>query len=72
MPAFQANWWADPVVPGVALSLAFALATAYSYATEGRQKLAIRRMFSHYMSEKVITHLMDHPELLNLGGSAAR
>jgi adenylate cyclase len=66
--AFRASWWADPVVPGVALGLAFALATAYSYATEGRQKLAIRRMFSHYMSEKVIAHLMSHPELLNLGG----
>ena len=66
--AFRANWWADPVVPGIALILAFALATAYSYATEGRQKLAIRRMFSRYMSEKVIAHLMDHPDLLNLGG----
>jgi adenylate cyclase len=65
---FRAGWWADPVAPGVALALAFILAAAYSYATEGRQKLAIRRMFSHYMSEKVISHLMDHPELLNLGG----
>ncbi|MEJ2069851.1 MAG: CHASE2 domain-containing protein [Syntrophobacterales bacterium] len=66
--AFRAGWWADPVVPGVALGLAFALATAYSYATEGRQKLAIRRMFAQYMSEKVITHLMAHPERLKLGG----
>ena len=70
--AFQANWWADPVVPGVSLGLAFVLATAYSYATEGRQKLAIRRMFSRYMSDKVITHLMNHPELLNLGGERRR
>jgi len=68
LAAFRASWWADPVAPGVALVLAFALATAYSYATEGRQKLAIRRMFSRYMSEKVIAHLMSHPELLNLGG----
>jgi adenylate cyclase len=66
--AFRASWWADPVAPGVALGLAFVLATAYSYATEGRQKLAIRRMFSRYMSEKVVTHLMNHPELLKLGG----
>ncbi len=70
--AFRANWWADPVVPGVSLGLAFVLATAYSYATEGRQKLAIRRMFSRYMSEKVISHLMNHPELLNLGGERRR
>jgi adenylate cyclase len=66
--AFRASWWTDPVGPGVALGLAFVLAAAYSYATEGRQKLAIRRMFSFYMSEKVIAHLMSHPELLNLGG----
>jgi len=70
--AFRNSWWIDPVAPGAALALAFALATAYSYATEGRQKLAIRRMFSHYMSEKVISHLMDHPELLNLGGERRR
>jgi adenylate cyclase len=70
--AFWNSWWLDPVAPGAALALAFALATAYSYATEGRQKLAIRRMFSHYMSEKVISHLMDHPELLNLGGERRR
>ena len=66
--AFRAGWWADPVVPSVALGLAFALAASYSYATEGRQKLAIRRMFAQYMSEKVITHLMAHPERLKLGG----
>lgn len=66
--AFRAGWWADPVAPAAALGLAFALAAAYSYATEGRQKLAIRRMFAQYMSEKVITHLMAHPERLKLGG----
>jgi adenylate cyclase len=66
--AFRAGWWLDPVVPGAALAFAFALAAAYSYATEGRQKQAIRRMFAQYMSEKVITHLMAHPERLKLGG----
>jgi len=66
--AFRAGWWADPVVPGLALGFAFALTAAYSYATEGRQKQAIRRMFAQYMSEKVIAHLMAHPERLKLGG----
>jgi adenylate cyclase len=70
--AFRAGWWADPVVPGVALGSAFALAAAYSYATEGRQKQAIRRMFAQYMSEKVITHLLAHPERLQLGGERRR
>jgi adenylate cyclase len=66
--AFRAGWWADPVAPGAALGFAFALAAAYSYATEGRQKQAIRRMFAQYMSEKVISHLMAHPDRLKLGG----
>jgi adenylate cyclase len=70
--AFRFNWWADPVAPGAALGFAFALAAAYSYATEGRQKLAIRRMFAQYMSEKVISHLMEHPERLKLGGERRR
>jgi adenylate cyclase len=66
--AFRFSWWADPVSPGAALGFAFILAAAYSYATEGRQKLAIRRMFAQYMSEKVINHLLLHPERLKLGG----
>ena len=50
--AFHFGWWADPVLPGIALALSFALAAAFSYATEGRQKLYIRRMFGQYMSER--------------------
>ncbi len=70
--AFWAGWWADPVLPGVSLGLSFALATAYSYATEGRQKLYIRRMFGQYMSETVINHLLENPEKLKLGGERRR
>ncbi|MGQ9689053.1 MAG: CHASE2 domain-containing protein [Desulfobaccales bacterium] len=69
---FRINWWADPVGPAVSLGFAFALAAAYSYATEGRQKQAIRRMFAQYMSEKVISHLLEHPERLKLGGERRR
>ena len=70
--SFRLSWWADPVLPGTALALAFALATAYSYATEGRQKQYIRRMFAHYMSDTVISHLLKHPEKLKLGGERRR
>ena len=70
--AFHVGWWADPVLPGVALGLSFALAAAFSYATEGRQKLYIRRMFGQYMSETVINHLLEHPEKLQLGGERRR
>jgi adenylate cyclase len=70
--AFAFSWWADPVLPGIALGLSFALAAAFSYATEGRQKLYIRRMFGQYMSETVINHLLEHPEKLQLGGERRR
>ncbi|MFA4901947.1 MAG: adenylate/guanylate cyclase domain-containing protein [Desulfobaccales bacterium] len=70
--AFHFSWWADPVLPGIALSLSFALAAAFSYATEGRQKLYIRRMFGQYMSDAVINHLLEHPEKLQLGGERRR
>jgi adenylate cyclase len=70
--AFHFGWWADPVLPGLALGLSFILAAAFSYATEGRQKLYIRRMFGQYMSETVINHLLEHPEKLQLGGERRR
>jgi adenylate cyclase len=70
--AFHFSWWADPVGPGVALGLSFALAAAFSYATEGRQKLYIRRMFGQYMSGAVIDHLLENPENLQLGGERRR
>ncbi len=70
--AFWAGWWADPVLPGVPLVLSFILAAALSYATEGRQKLYIRRMFGQYMSGAVIEHLLEHPEKLGLGGERRR
>jgi adenylate cyclase len=69
---FWASWWSDPVLPGVALASSFALASVYSYATEGRQKQAIRRMFAQYMSDTVISHLLAHPEKLKLGGERRR
>ena len=70
--AFWQGLWADPVLPGIALALSFGLATAYSYATEGRQKLYIRRTFAQYMSEAVISHVLAHPEKLKLGGERRR
>ena len=70
--AFWTGRWADPVLPGLALTLSFGLATAYSYATEGRQKRYIRGMFGQYMSETVISHLLAHPEKLKLGGERRR
>jgi adenylate cyclase len=70
--AFTRSWYADPLLPDLGLNFAFALAAVYSYATEGRQKHAIRGMFAQYMSEVVINHLLEHPEKLKLGGERRR
>jgi adenylate cyclase len=70
--AFTRSWYADPLLPDLALNLSFGLAAIYSYATEGRQKQAIRGMFAQYMSEVVISHLLQHPEKLKLGGERRR
>jgi len=70
--AFTRSWYADPLLPDLALNFGFALAAVYSYATEGRQKQAIRGMFAQYMSEVVISHLLEHPEKLKLGGERRR
>ncbi len=69
---FWASRWLDPLLPGLALAFSFGLTAVYSYATEGRQKQAIRRMFAQYMSETVIAHLLAHPEKLKLGGERRR
>lgn len=70
--AFTWSWYGDPLLPELALSFSFALAAVYSYATEGRQKQVIRGMFGQYMSEAVISHLLEHPEKLSLGGERRR
>ena len=69
---FSWGWLTATVLPAASLGLAFVLTAAFSYATEGRQKQAIRTMFSRYMSEEVISHLLEHPEKVRLGGERRR
>ena len=69
---FSHGWLMATVLPAASLGLAFVLTAAFSYATEGRQKQAIRTMFSRYMSDEVISHLLEHPEKVRLGGERRR
>jgi adenylate cyclase len=69
---FSLGWLLAPVGPLTSVGLAFVLTAAFSYATEGRQKQAIRTMFSRYMSEDVINDLLAHPEKVRLGGERRR
>ena len=66
--SFRQDLWVDAVLLAVSLGLTFATATAFSYATEGRQRRQIKRMFSHYMSDLLIQDLLKNPDKLRLGG----
>jgi adenylate cyclase len=66
--AFRQNIWVDAVMMLLSFGFAFAVTTAFSYATEGRQKRQIKQAFSHYMSDLLIQDLLKNPEKLRLGG----
>lgn len=66
--AFRHNLWVDGILLWASLGLSFAMSTAFSYATEGRQRRQIKRIFSHYMSDLLIQDLMKYPEKVRLGG----
>ena len=48
--------------------LGFAVASAYGYAVEGRQKRYIQGAFSQYLSPEIVKQIADNPEMLALGG----
>ncbi len=43
-------------------------AVLFNYSTEGKQKRFIKNAFKQYISEDVITRLIENPSLLKLGG----
>ncbi|MEC4893147.1 MAG: adenylate/guanylate cyclase domain-containing protein [Oscillatoria sp. PMC 1051.18] len=62
--AFLFSWWL-PVVPAfLAFGGAAVAVTAYIARSAGE----IRKTFGRYLSDEVVTNLLDHPEGLKLGG----
>ncbi len=66
--AFRQNIWMDGILLAASLGMAFAMSSAFSYATEGRQRRQIKQVFSHYMSDLLIQDLLKNPDKLRLGG----
>ncbi|HZW88509.1 MAG TPA: adenylate/guanylate cyclase domain-containing protein, partial [Myxococcaceae bacterium] len=61
------------VVLATALPLANVFLSAFavvfvSYLSTDREKIRLRRTFRYYVAESVMTEMLDHPELLRLGG----
>jgi len=65
---FILRWdaWFIPVLSGFILS--FISSASVDYFMEGKQKRFIRSAFAQYLSPQVIDQLVEHPELLALGG----
>ena len=63
------NTWVDLPTPITGQILVFTLAGIVNYYGEGRQKKAVKNAFSRYLSPQVVDQLMEHPELLALGGA---
>jgi adenylate cyclase len=62
---------------GVVLASALPLANVFlgafavvfvGYLSTDREKIRLRRTFRYYVAESVMTEMLDHPELLRLGG----
>jgi adenylate cyclase len=69
---FTRGWYLALIPPLAALVSSFAVASIYSYATEGRERRFVRRAFSQYMDETIVAHLLKNPELIKPGGQRRR
>ncbi|HOW43424.1 MAG TPA: adenylate/guanylate cyclase domain-containing protein [Candidatus Omnitrophota bacterium] len=63
-----AGLWIDLVGPTGIVVFGFMSITSFRFFTEEKEKLWIKHAFGHYLSDAVITELLDDPSRLKLGG----
>ena len=56
------------VLPAVGLLGVASALTLLGWLSTDREKLRLRRTFRYYLSETVMTEMLEHPEQLKLGG----
>ena len=56
------------ISPLVSLITTFIVSTAYSYATEGKERRFIKKTFSQYMDKTLVEHVLGNPQLIKPGG----
>jgi adenylate cyclase len=56
------------VLPGLGLLLVASTLTLVGWLSTDREKLKLRRTFRYYLSEPVMTEMLEHPDHLKLGG----
>jgi adenylate cyclase len=62
--------WMTPLLPMVTVVALYASSMLINYMASRRRALQTRMMFSQYVPQEVVSRLVDHPELLKLGGEA--
>lgn len=60
----------DASVPTATAALLFGFLAYANYSREEAQRRAIRSAFSHYMAPAMVERLVEHPEMLRLGGES--
>jgi adenylate cyclase len=60
--------YANVFYPFANMVIISVFAGSYKYLTEERKARELRRMFSHYVSPKIVEQLLERPELAQLGG----
>jgi adenylate cyclase len=65
---FINTFYLPTIYPIVTLIISFILSTAYSYASEGKERLFIKRTFSQYMDKTIVDYVLQHPEIIKPGG----
>ena len=69
---FKASLYMNIISPISSLVISFLISVAYSYATEGRQRLFLKATFSQYMDKKIADYLIENPSFIKPGGKVRR
>jgi len=64
--------WVALIAPLVSIVIAYLATTLYHAIIEQREKAMIRGMFAQYVPQKVVSELIQNPDMLKLGGERRR
>ncbi|MBV5298726.1 MAG: adenylate/guanylate cyclase domain-containing protein [Rhodoferax sp.] len=62
------SWLLDPVTPALGMVAAFVLSSVIHHRSSERRQRFVRAAFSRYVSPNLVTHIVEHPTELELGG----
>lgn len=58
----------DPVTPALGIFTAFLLSSVMHHFSSERRQRFVKQAFSRYVSPNLVSHIVDHPDELELGG----